>query len=63
MDKNIHERDSRLCNTFFLFIFRYLGFSLSRHPGHWWTALWAACGLGIVLVAVFVLRFIEDEIL
>lgn len=40
----------------------YLGFSLDSRPGFWWTAVWVACGLGAIGIAVLILRFIEEVI-
>lgn len=45
-----------------IFFFSYLGFSLDSAPGYWWTAVWIACGLGTIVIAVLILHFIEEVI-
>ena len=42
--------------------FSYLGFSLDSRPGYWWTVVWIACGLSAIVVAVLILRCIEEVI-
>ena len=63
-----HARKNHLLAGYFPFwrennfIFSYLGFSLDSRPGFWWTAVWVACGLGAIGIAVLILRFIEEVI-
>lgn len=40
----------------------YLGFSLDSRPGYLWTVVWIACGLSAIVVAVLILRCIEEVI-
>lgn len=58
--------EKQVSNNFLLkknnFFFSYLGFSLDSRPGYWWTAVWIACGLGTIVIAVLILRCIEEVI-